>query len=243
MIKCAVCDDDIGLTETLHRMVKEYSSELGCSVFTDPLCLRSAICSGQEFDLYLLDIVMPGLTGVDLAREIRKVDGDAVIIFLTSSNEFHQDGFEVEALQYLEKPVDKASLYRALDRATRYIGEKNNELLPVQTKDGIRTLSISHIIFVESFRHVLTFHLFDGSTIDTLYSSLTLEKLSEALRSPHFCMPHRGFLVNMSHVNCLQKSQFLMTSGKAIPIPEKQFSKVRQQYADYMLTRLSKGDS
>ena len=243
MIRCAVCDDDIDVCETLMRMLKEYSTELDCSIFNDPLRLQSAVCSGQRFGLFLLDIVMPGLTGVDLAREIRKSDVDAVIIFLTSSDEFHQEGFEVEALQYMGKPVDKARLFRALDRAMRYIGEKKEDkLLPVQTKDGIRSLTISQISFVESFRHLLTFHLSDGSTVDTLHSSLTLEKLTEALRFPPFCIPHRGFLVNMNHVDCLQKSRFIMTNGKVIPIPEKQFSKVRAQYADYMLARFPKGD-
>jgi len=243
VIHCAVCDDDIDVCEALQRLLKEYSAELDCSVFHDSLRLRSAFCSGQRFDLYLLDIVMPGLTGIDLAREVRKSDGDAVIIFLTSSNEFHQDGFEVEALQYLEKPVDKAGLYRALNRAMRYIGEKKDELLPVQTKDGIRTLTISQISFVESFRHVLSFHFSDGSTVDTLHSSLTLEKLTEGLRFPPFCMPHRSFFVNMNHVDYLQKSRFIMTNGKVVPIPEKQFSKVRAQYADYMLTRFSGGEA
>ena len=172
---------------------------------------------------------MPGLTGIDLAREIRKSDGDAVIIFLTNSDEFHRDGFEVEALQYLSKPVDKAKLYRAFDRALHYIGEKETQILPVQQKDGFRNLHIDNIIFVESWGHVLTFHMTDGSTVDALYSWMTLEKLSQMLCLPPFCRPHRSFIVNMNHVDCLRKFQFYMSSKDVIPIASKHFSQVRQQ--------------
>lgn len=243
MIHCAVCDDDIAVAEMLHALIKEYAAELDCAGFCDPLLLRSAIRSGQRFDLYLLDIVMPGFTGVELAREIRKSDGDAVIVFLTSSDEFRRDGFEVEALQYLDKPVDKAKLYRTFDRALRYIGEKKNQILPVHQKDGFVNLPIDQIVFVESLGHVLTFHMTNGSTVETLYSSMTLEKLIQMLRFPPFCMPHRSFIVNMNHVDCVQKFRFCMSNNDLIPIASKQFSRVRQQYADYVLTRLSKGDA
>lgn len=243
MIRCAVCDDDPAAAETLHTWTREYSAELDCAVFRDPLLLRSAIRGGQRFGLYLLDIIMPGLTGVELAREIRSFDKDAVIVFLTGSDAFHRDGYEVEALQYLDKPLDKTKLFRTLDRARQYLGGKKNEPLLVQTKDGIRMLDVAQILYVEAFRHMLTFHLRGGSTIDTLYASLTLEKLAETLCFPPFCMPHRSFIVNMDHVDCVRKFRFYMSGNDAIPIASKQFSRVRQQYADYVLARFPKGDA
>lgn len=243
MIHCAVCDDDTVVAKELYGLIKDYPAQLDCAVFCDPLVLQSAVSGGQRFDLYLLDIVMPGLTGVDLARKIHKADGDCIIIFLTSSDEFHRDAFEVEALQYLDKPVDKTKLYRTLDRAVRYIGEKRAERLPVQTKDGFNNVTINQIVYVESFRHILTFHLRDGSTTQTLDSSLSLEKLTEALCFPNFCVPYRGFIVNMNYVDCLQKFWFSMSTGDVVPIPQKHFSQVRQQYSNYLLTRYTKGDA
>ena len=243
MIHCAVCDDDKSVTGYLHNLLNVYSAELECSTFGDPLILRSAVCSGQMFDFYILDVIMPVLTGIDLAREIHKIDKDSAIIFLTSSDEFHRDAFEVEALQYLGKPVDKAKLYRAIDRVIRYVGEKTNERLPVQTKDGFNNIDISQIVFVESFRHILTFHQHDGATVQTLDSSLSLEKLIETLQFPPFCVPCRGFIANMNYVDCLQKFRLSMSTGDAIPIPQKHFSQVRQQYSDYLLTYYTKGDA
>lgn len=242
MLRCAVCDDDKSSAEVLHGLINEYPVKLNCDIFFDPIALLSTVRSGQRFDLYILDIIMPMLSGVDLAREIRKTDSDCVIIFLTSSDEFHKDAFGVEALQYLDKPVNRETLFHVLDRALRYIGGKNDAILPVQTKMGIHALHIDQIVYVESFRHILTFHLSDGSTVETLDSSLSLEKLTEVLKPPLFCSPYRGFIVNLSFVNCLKKLEFSMTTGAVIPIPQKQFSRVRRQYSDYLLTRCAKGE-
>lgn len=243
MITCAICDDDVTVSDTLFGLIREYSAELDCTAFTSPLELNSKISSGQRFDFYVLDIVMPGLTGIELAREIHTVDGDAVIIFLTSSDEYHRDAFELEALQYLDKPIDKNKLYRALDRAVKYIGENKAECLPVQTKSGFRNIEMKQIVYVESFRHVLTFHLADNSQVTTLDSSLSLEKLLGTLHFPPFCAPYRGFVVNLNHTECLQKYVLVMTTGDQIPIPQKQFTKVRQQYSDYLLTKYTKGNA
>lgn len=142
MLHCAVCDDDKSATRVLQGMINEYDEALNCAVFFDPLILLSTVHLGQKFDFYILDIMMPSLTGIDLAREIRKVDVDCIIIFLTSSDEFHRDAFHVEALQYLIKPVDKTMLYHTLDRVLNYIGNKGEQILPIQTKIGIYPLSI-----------------------------------------------------------------------------------------------------
>lgn len=243
MINCAICDDDVAVTKLLNILISEYSAEFECTTFNDPLILSELVHGGKTFDLYVLDIVMPAISGIYLAREIRDFDKDCPIIFLSSSDEFHRDAYDVEALQYLDKPVDKAKLFHTLDRVLKYIGENKTTLLPIQTKEGIRAIDINHIIFVESFRHVLTFHLHDKSKIESLDSSLSLEALTQKLAHPKFCVPYRGFIVNMDQADYLEKYQFSMITGDIIPVPQKQYAKVRQQYSDYLLTRISKGDS
>lgn len=243
IFRCAVCDDEKSASESIHGIINEYPVELGCEVFSDPLDLLSVVQKGRRFDLFILDIVMPGMTGVELAREIRNLDSDCVIIFLTSSDEFHKDAFGVEALQYLDKPANKEDLYHVLDRALRYIGDKCNNILPIQTKSSIYALRINDIVYVESFRHVLTFHLCDGRVINTLDSSLTLNELVQSMCFPPFCVPCRGFIINLNYVDCLSKLQFNLITGTVIPIPQKQFSRVRQQYSDYLLTRYTKGEN
>lgn len=242
MIQCAICDDDPEMLAILHGMIETYPNNLTCTVFSDASKLISAIRQGQRNDLYILDIVMPKITGMDLAQEIRKSDRDCIIIFLTSSDEFHREAFGVDALQYLSKPLEKDALYHTLDRALQYIGNKGDDILPIQTKTGIYALHINQIVYAESFRHIITFHLCDGSTVDTLDSSLTLKKLMDLLCFPPFSVPYRGFIMNLDYVDCLKKLTFSMTTGAEIPIPQKQFAKIRQQYSDYLLKRCAKGE-
>ncbi|MBC7960189.1 MAG: response regulator [Vallitaleaceae bacterium] len=241
MLHCAICEDDKSAANVLQEMIIKYPTALNCAVFFDPLMLLTAIQKGQRYDLYLLDIMMPSMSGIDLAREIRKMDDNCVIVFQTCSDEFHRDAFHVEALQYLNKPVDKSMLYRTLDRALNHLNNKDKAILPIQTKSGIRALNIEEIVYIESYRHVLTFHLYGGSSITTVDSTLSLEKLLGLLHFPPFCAPYRGFIVNMNHVECLLKFQFVLSTGAIIPVPQKQFSKVRQIYSDFLLTRYEKG--
>jgi DNA-binding LytR/AlgR family response regulator len=242
MLRCVLCDDDNTAGDTLRGFLKEYSVPLACTVFSDPLRLLTALRSGQKYELYILDIVMPAMTGIDLAREIRNVDEGAALIFITGSDDFHKEAYGVDALSYIEKPLEKDKLFRSLDRAMRYLGEKRDVILPVETKSGLQALNINRIVYVESYRHVLNFHMSDGSTVETLSSSIPLNQLMQSLPFPPFCSPYRGFIVNFDFVSCLGKLQLTMLQGSVIPIPQKQFSKVRRQYSDYLLTRYSRGE-
>jgi len=242
MLHCAICDDNPDSAEALRVLIKEYSEELCCDVFFDADSVLKAQQDGAKFDLYILDIIMPEFSGIDLAREIRKHDENGIIIFLSSSNEFYKEAFAVEALQYLSKPVDKDQLFRTLDRALIYKEGNKTEPLPIRTKAGLHSVCVDQIVYVESFRHVITFYLENKREIHTLDSSISLKELLEVLSFPPFYSPHRGFIVNLAYVNCLEKQHFLMTTGATIPIPQKQFSKVRQQYSDYLLLRCNKGE-
>ena len=239
----AICDDDCSVTDLLEDLLGEYFGDLKCTAFNDPSFLLKSIQGGNKYNLYILDIFMPELSGIELAHEIRAFDKECLIIFLTSSDDYHKDAYSVEALQYLQKPLNKERLFYTLNRALKYLGEKKTEVLPVQTKSGVRAVEINQIVYVEAFRHVLEIHLRNGSKIETLDSSMTLEWLLSALSFPPFCVPYRGFIVNLDHAECLEKYRFCMSSGDKIPVPQKQFIKVRQQFSDYLLNKFEKGDS
>ncbi len=241
MLNCAICDDDKSSAELIYEITNEYPVKLNRTLYLRSAELLSDLRCGKKFDLYILDIVMPEFTGLELAREIRRLDSCCVIIFITGSDEFHKDAFDVEALHYLDKPVKREMLFHSLDRALRYLGENNDDTLPIQTKTGLHVLHINKIVYAEAFRHIITFHFSDGSMIETLDSSLSLEKLICVLPSTSFCSPYRGFIVNLNYVDCLRKLQLSMTTGALIPIPQKQFSRVRKQYSDYLLARYAKG--
>lgn len=242
MRNCAICDDDKSSAELLSGIINEYSEKFDKHLYLNPAVLLADLKSGKKFDLFILDIVMPELSGLELAREIRRIDENCIIIFLTGSDEFCKDAFDVEALQYLIKPINRDMLFHSLDRALRYISRIDDDTLPIETKSGIHVVRKNRIVYAEAFRHIITFHFSDGSSIETLNSSLSLEKLAEMLCSQNFCTPHRSYIVNFSFVDYLHKLRLTMITGAVIPIPQKQFSKVRKQYSDYLLSRYTKGE-
>lgn len=244
MINLTICDDDINTANYISCLTKNYSiansHDIDCHVFNNPFDLINLIEKNRLFDIYILDIIMPGMTGVRLAEEIRIKDPHGIIIFLTNSDEFCKEAFSVEAIQYLIKPVDTKKYAATLARALLYLNNCKAKTFPVQTKNGIRQVAEDNIVYIESFGHKLIFHMNDGEVFNTINSSLTLTKLSEALSFPPFFSPYRGFLVNYNYVDCVNKSNIFMITGDEIPIPLKQSGKVRQQYSEYLLTKYNK---
>jgi Response regulator of the LytR/AlgR family len=239
MIQCLICDDEPSVTDALSTLIEEYihlnQTQICCQVYNNPGIAADAI-KHEHFHLYLLDIVMPDMTGIALAEAIRKMDSNGLIVFLTSSPEYHAEAFALEALQYLEKPVNKSAFFRVLDRSLAYINQQRcSTPVTVQTRTGIHILATEKIIFVESNRHVLTFYLEDGLPMESLSGSLSLEKLSGILTSSHFYAPYKGYIINFDHVNSLGRNGFTMSNQTTIPISTRHYTKIRKDYSDYLL--------
>ena len=119
-MKCLICDDDYAISQQVLPVVEQFFLTSGIEgdveVYNDSEICLDAI-SQTVYDLYILDIVMPGINGIELAKVIREHNKNGIIIFMTSSDSYHTEAFSLEALQYISKPIDSASLKRALERA------------------------------------------------------------------------------------------------------------------------------
>lgn len=239
MIQCLICDDETSVTATLSTLIEQYSQlnqiKISCRVYNNPVLAADAV-NHEKMHLYILDIVMPEMTGIALAEAIRIHDSNGIIIFLTSSTEYHAEAFSLEALQYLKKPVDQAAFFRVLDRSLSYLNQRRlSGALPVQSRTGIHNLAPGKIIYVESHRHVLTFFIEDESPIESLSGSLSLEKLMGTLNTASFYAPYKGYIINFDHVNALDKHGFVMSNHLVVPISARHYTKIRKDYSDYLL--------
>ena len=247
MISCAICDDNVIMTETVKLLVNNYSIQHTIPIlslcYTHAQKLLDDINRGKKFDIYFLDILMPDISGIDFAKKLRETDENAIIIFLTSSDEYTKEAFLVDAIQYLHKPVSAEEIFKALTRAVRFIGDDQCSNLIIKTKNGVHKINICDIIYVSSYKHVLSFHLKSGIIIDSTNSSITLKKLTTQLPFPPFISPYRGYLVNMEQIDHLEKNTFITKQKESIPIPAKQFSSVKKSYSDYILSKQSPNTS
>jgi DNA-binding LytR/AlgR family response regulator len=237
MISITICDDSKIEIERLLVLLKDFTykkDKISIQTFNSSLNLVKAIEAGNISDIYLLDIVMPGLSGIDIGSFLREKNEDVCIIFFTNSTEFALNAFEISALQYLLKPVKKSALHNALNKAIKQI-EGKDKVFILETPDGKVPIKHQDIIFIEYVNHVLNFH-----TLFKTYSSKYIRvpfmiALEDILVNPNFVQTHRAYIINMQHVRKMNKKFFLMTKSYEIPISNSHLEELTNIYMKYVL--------
>ena len=233
MFRVAICDDDAGEIAKIEGIVRSYA-DFDLHTYTDSRKLVQEIMDGSPFDLYLLDLVMPGVDGIELAHLIRETDETAVIIYLTSHEGRALDAYRVRAAQYLTKPVKKNILLRELNIALGAAEGKKNKTLMLKTKTGIKAIPFHRIVCCELERRCLCCTTVDGAKYTSLMlRSPFIDNVAPLLEDGRFIRPHTSFVVNMDFVNDITGSQFIMKTGTAIPIAQSMRTMTKDRYMSY----------
>ena len=233
-MKIAICDDDKRELQQIAALVENYrkerKAELTCVVYQSATELLVSM-GRTEYDVLLLDVMMPGVNGIQAAREIRDSNDAVEIVFLTSSPEFAVESYTVRAYHYLLKPLTKDKLYPILDKLSNHFKDEE-AVLHVKSQTSIFNVPYSKIEYVEVNAKTLYFHLTDGS-IRAVYGSLSLYE-KQLLSRPGFLRVHRSYLVNLSWVRELRQKELLMESGGHVPISRSAGAAVRTAYTRFL---------
>ena len=238
MIQLAVCDDKIDELSNMVQLINQYrsSKNLNCeyAIFPNGFELVSAIEKGKRFDIYCLDIIMPGFTGIDVAKEIRVFDKNAPIMFFTSSPEFALESYSVKAMNYVLKPISKEKLFFTFDDILERMNiEENDDAVIVKSNEGIQKILISNLAFVEVIGRNVLYHLRSGKVIEcTEPFSSVCDKL---LKYGCFIKPHRSYLVNMQYVDTIENHQVTLQTLSSIPVAQGKAREIKQQYLAYQM--------
>jgi len=206
IMNIAICDDDKQCSGMLTISLNEYASrkcitDFSVSTYTDGNDLLDAIQENKSFDICILDILMPAVSGIELGVKLRENGFNGVIIYLTSSKEFALDSYKVKAFNYILKPVIPEELYSTLDDAMRTLSFKTDKSIIVKTKEGNVRLSLSNIMYVELCNRILVYHLDNGSTLDSIYIRVPFaEATKELLADKNFIQCGAGKIINLSQV-------------------------------------------
>lgn len=238
MLRIAICDDMPDQLESIAALTNEYIKthrlDADIRTFSHPEELLKAT-ELTQFHLYILDIVMPMLSGVLLGTQLRRLDREAQIIYATTAPEFALDSFAANPLGYLVKPVEKEKLNSLLELAISKIGTPEETTLPVKTKDGLRVLNAESIVCCERLKNTVRIMLATGETVESMSIRSTFsEYISPLLSSGQFVQPHISFLINMNRVERLTDKEFIMRGGAVVPISGKLVAQVRKDYLDYV---------
>ena len=138
------------------------------SVFSSGPELLNQAEEENGFDLYILDVIMPKMNGIELGLKLRSINSDGVIIYLTTSRDYAVESYLVQAFYYLLKPVDKTAFYTVLDKAVSMLEKQSMASIEVRTANGIRRLSFDEIMYVELAKRFAKYHLTDEKVINSI---------------------------------------------------------------------------
>lgn len=225
-MKISICDDDIVQLDNLRHLLREWNSSAEISEYRSAEQFLFSY-PDKSCDLLLLDIEMGDMNGMELARKLRN-NGDMLpIIFITGYSEFMQDGYDVEALHYLLKPVDKDKLFAVLDRyASRHLTD-NRVIFP----SGDETVSINtdDVAYLEAFGKKTQITLKDGKEI---ICTCGLSSAAEKLNSG-FISCHRSYVVNIGCIRSISKTEVTLDSGQKIPLSRRLYDSVNKAFIEY----------
>lgn len=230
MIKIAICDNEPVMCEKLKGMISKkmeaWGEKYGITCFVSGMKL---LFSPLDFDLLFLDIQMPGIDGVNLARRLREKEFEGILIFVTILKECMLDAFEVEAMDYLCKPVDERRLEDALKRSLKRLGRKQERHLFIQTINWCRTVKLCDIYYCEVINRKILLHTKEG-TID-YYGKMKDVQLKTA---PFFIRCHRSYLINPDYLVEYMGGQVRMANGEEVPVSKNYRQTLMEKMMDYM---------
>ncbi len=214
MIRTIIAEDDLQCCAKLEQFLRDYGQETGRTFQITRYDNGEDLIEHYkpEYDLLLLDVDMPFVDGMTAAAHIRKSDPAVVIIFVTNLAQYAIQGYSVNALDYILKPLNYFSFSQRLTRGLRYIRKREDAYITVAVKGGALKLDIGDICYIERLGHQLMFHTRDG-----IYaSSSTLQQMEEALADKGFLRCNKGYLVNLAHVRGVQDGCAVVQGDKLL---------------------------
>lgn len=239
-MKITICDDSIKDLLKVEKLLLKYKAshpdkDFELEKFSDPSRLYQKISEGKLTDIYILDMLMPRQTGIDLGNLIRTSGSENVIIYITASDDYALDAYGVHAVRYLLKPLDEYKLFEALDYALSYTKIKTESMYLIKTKNGLVQRPYSQVEYIENVNRKQEVHLSDGEIIKSLFIRKSFEEETlEAGKRQNFLQTHKSFLVNLDHVKQLTQDSVIMESGKRIPVSRTKATKVKREYLLYI---------
>lgn len=200
MLRIAIVDDEITGIERITDCLKTYCEKngLNCKIETFSRGDRLSFEYKPVYDIIFLDIEMEPINGIETARIIRKTDGNVVIIFVTKMAQCAVNGYEVDAMGFIVKPVDPKTVWLNLDKARRTISRSRGIDIVLTIDNGVKKLSSNSIYYVEISDHYLIYHTDEGD-----FSMRTRKTLGEAAKElgPSFKQYSRCYLLNLNYVS------------------------------------------
>lgn len=233
LLRVLLCDDDRLFLNKLHALIQSFFSEMGVKAKIHSYCSWEEIGTPilDSYDVAILDLDYTGknYTGIDIAKSLREVRQDVVIIFLTNYVEYAPEGYEVQAFRYILKSDLNKKLETCLRLALDQL-KSSQEMMKIQINGELIDIRLNSILYLESQQHTVIAHVQKGSNTKQylFYSSLTT--LEKQLEQHGFLRVHKSYLVNMDKLKKYQCHEAILTDGTTLRVSEKNYSQQKAKY-------------
>jgi len=222
-LKIAICDDSsIDVCSLVSMMEGAHVHRI---FSTAEELLSELEDANARFELYLLDIFMEGMNGIELGKRIRELDDGALICYVSSSPDYYAEAFSIYAFQYLIKPVTEEAFQELLRRASEQLARDRKQSVRLSSKGRTISIPYGRVLYIASMGHELSIHLKDGS-VEKVRGRL--DELADVLDGAVFARCHQSFLVNLYNVTALETNSFFCGTEE-IPI-SKRYVAVKERY-------------
>lgn len=234
-MRVAVCDDDEREIDHFSELITEYQLSRGvsleCHYFYNSIDFLCDI-KGGEYDLIFLDMVMPGVSGIKAAQEVREKDKNVKLIFISLSPEFAVESYRVDAYHYLLKPVDADALFPLLDKVGNELSVQEKQGFVLKNREGVVRLSFEEIEFVEVINKKVSFHLTNGVIREVTAALADFE--GKLLTRQEFIKTHRSYIVNLCCVQAIGAACVMTKRGHSIPVSRQRHHQVQDVYVNFL---------
>ena len=235
MLKIAICEDEKKERELIKDYLINILNEINISyeilIFNSGEELFNNY--PQDVDIFLLDILMDKLNGMDTARKIRETDNKAEIIFITSLIEYALEGYEVRAYRYLIKPVKYDDLKTHILNCIKEIDIKNKHIIIKEQGNRIK-LDISEITYIEVQKENITIH-----TLNQTYETKgTMNNIEKEINCSRFYRCHKSFLINLEHIKSIKQYIAILENSDEVPISRYRFKDTKDRFFDLIEDKL-----
>ena len=234
LLNVAICEDEDMELKRLEKILGQTSFTINKYIFNNASDLVKNFEPGK-YDLILMDIYMPGMTGVQAVEKIRKKDKDVYIAFCTTSLDHAIDGYRLNVERYLEKPVKHEEVTEVLERALSRRMTTRRRCIEFGKNQGL--ITAEDIVYAEQKNHTIYIHLVNGENIHRIG---TLDNLSAELGGSNFFRCHKSYIVNFDYVKNIDRELFLfeMSTGDNVPIKQRDYPQIRDSFNEYVFSEM-----
>ena len=241
-MRIAICDDDALCRAQLSEIVNAYKEQKQpgamVSVYDSAQALMQDVLRFGVFDIYILDIIMPGQSGIQLGRELRRFDPDGKILYLTSSAEYALESYQVKAFDYILKPAAKDRMFQVLDETICTISNRRDKSIIVRTRESSSMITLDSIMYVSLEGKSILYHLTNGSVTESASIRTSFsEAIQELLQDGRFALCGSSMAVNMYYVTTIDNDTLLFKNGSKLYVGLRAGRSLRSAWVNFVMNK------